>query len=100
MEPTVAQWNAKYVNVAYAALGEISPNVRSITLDWHEGKWVIKVVLQEEDLEEIERIQEDIFTDVEASDGESNIQGMVETNAGPHDFPDPPTRVIYWRREL
>jgi hypothetical protein len=98
LEPTPEEWNRKFVNLTYAALGLITPNVRRIELDWHEGQWVVKLTLGTPNPDEAEELGDDLFTGFEAPDGDGNFRGVIEVNSG--DLTPPPSgRVVYWRRE-
>ena len=56
--PSLMDWMYVTLMLTRAMLGEVSPNMRMISLDFHESSWNVKVYLESDDDQDRESIDE------------------------------------------
>jgi hypothetical protein len=98
-EFSLESWNDCVLAIVQSLLGAISPNFRMVALSAHEDTWIIRFVLEKDSTKDREEI-EDIASEFEANH-DSPVLYKIETIITPAtlDWPAPPTRVIFRRRE-
>lgn len=92
-------WNARVLDIVQALCGSVSSNFRRVTLANDAGVWRIHITLEREDQEDREEIEE-IATAFDALQATNTAREFeIEVTNVPLRWPEPPTRVIYSRRE-
>lgn len=92
-------WNARVLDMVQALCGSVSPNFRRVTLSNDAGVWKVQIVLEqecEEDREEIEEIAS-AFDALQSTNTPRDFE--VKVIDVPLRLPEPPTRVVFCRRE-
>jgi len=98
-EATLEQWNLQHIALSQALLGVISPNFRMACLDREGDEWIIHFTLEREDTTDREEI-DDAVTQFEAlQDHAITCRAEVSVNANALDWPPPPARVVFRRRD-
>lgn len=94
------EWNVQTLRLVQALLGSISLNFRMVTLGRRGRSWSIEIVLEKESARDREEIEE-IITDFDVQqcrDLEREVDVIINQNQ--ISWPEPPTRVVYRRREV
>lgn len=95
----LATWNNTALSLVQAMLGAVSPNFRMVYLGHSEGRWNLGFVLAEDDETDREEIEDIAFEFEALQDSAVEYDVTVRVASGPLDWPDPPTRVLFKRRE-
>jgi hypothetical protein len=99
LEIDTSTWNRMAVALMQAMVGAISHNFRQVSLSYRGGQWRLGFVLAAESEEDREEIA-DIACEFEAlQDGPVEYELTVQVTVDELEFPDPPGRVLFRRRE-
>lgn len=97
---SIAQWNELTVNIVHAMSGSISSNFRRVVLYLRENKWILEIILQEDDVEDRDEI--DYCRDVMEGYDYFGLKWDIEIKVTTFEMTNPNLkegRIIYWRRE-
>lgn len=95
----LADWNRQQVALSQSLLGAISENFRLVWLRHEEGRWELGFILERDMLRDREEIEE-VVTQFEAlQDRGIDCSVKIVVKDGQLDWPEPPTRVVFRRRE-
>lgn len=96
---SLSEFNLAELNLVQALLGAVSPNFRMVTLSEDDGMWKFVFVLEHEDADDREEIL-DVVSEFDAlQSGPVEREVVITADSGPLEWPDPPARVVYRRRE-
>ena len=97
--PNLDEWNRQYIAFAQALLGVISQNFRMVWLDYGDESWLMHFVLESDDKIDREEIDEAVTQFEALQDRAIACKADVVVDPGSLDWPSPPARVIFCRRE-
>jgi hypothetical protein len=100
MSPATPEaWNLMVLSLVQALLGAVSPNMRMVYLGRGESRWRLVFVLERDDAEDREEAS-DVATEFEALQARPiDYELQVIVSSDDLEWPDPPSRVVYRRRE-
>ena len=97
--PDLATWNSVLLSLVQALYGVISPNFRMVAVDHDPDGWRFIFVLEHEDETDREEI-DDVLGEFHALQTHPvACKNDVRVTADPLEWPRPPIRVVYRRRE-
>ena len=99
-EPSLEDWNYAVVMLSQALLGSISGNFRLVCLGRRQDKWHVQYWLQDEDAADREEIEDIDFEFCNFLDDKPTSFNVLIAGTDVLDWPLPPSRPVFRRREL